>query len=126
MSCLKTVYNNKIYISTNSWTQSMERWYYSESREQSMKFIKQVFDEYNDFLNKILILYNEKNSMFTKKDSRSYQQLLKDILDTNVLLITSLIELTQTYKNDTFVTNIYNTIYTDLILINTSIITKLY
>lgn len=121
-----SIYDNKIYISSNSWVQSMERWYYSQSRQQSMEYIKQLFYEYNDYINRLLIYYNENEPSIDKLLLRRYNTILKNILDVNVKLITSLIELTQTYKNDTLVTNVYNTIYTDLILRNTTIITKLY
>lgn len=121
-----SIYDNKIYVSSNSWGQSIERWYYSQSRQQSMEYIKQLFYEYNDYINRLLIFYNENEASIEKLLLRQYNNILKNILDVNVKLITSLIELTQTYKNDTFVINIYNTIYTDLILRNTAIITKLY
>jgi hypothetical protein len=120
------IYNNKIYVSSNSWSQSMERWYYSQSRQYSMEYIKQLFYEYNHYINRLLEYYKDKESSFHAHLLRRYQLILKDILNINITLITSLIELTQTYKNDSIVNRIYNTIYNDLILRNTDIISRLY
>lgn len=121
-----SIYNDKIYVSSNSWTQSMERWYYSQSRQYSMEHIKQLFYEYNYYINRLLVYYKDNESSFDLRVIRRYQLILKDILNINITLITSLIELTQTYKNDNVVNGIYNTIYNDLILRNTDIISKLY
>lgn len=126
-----SVYDGSISVSMDSWFQSMERWYYKQSRKISMDYLKQLFLEYNHFSNKTLQQFHFENSEFiycqnTKVKISKCKTLLKQILDVNIKLITSLIELTQTYKNDIEVINVYNNIHSSLIVINTRIITELY
>lgn len=115
------IYNNTIYISNNSWLQSMERWYYSQSRQYSLNILEKTFDEYIMFISTLIQAVKKETSL-----ESIYKSIFSEITSNNIKLSVSLIELSKTYQNDITIVKRYNEIRNKLIFENTNIISNFY
>ena len=91
--CRELIITNKYYIFENTSLQKLSRWWYSENREKTFKYLDEDFTKVMKFLDRI----KEKTSYFNIKNHNS---LLKDINIFINKIIPGLYNLKKTYIED--------------------------
>lgn len=103
--------NNKLYIDENNYYQGLSRWYYNQTREN-------VFDKFSKMVKEYLLYLRFVDDVHTNTQSIQYMHIVRGIIfrisKLSSILITALEFLKITYRDDTTIPTLLNTLCIDI------------